>query len=331
MSKSAAGGKLLFLTIDVDGCEQLRDNPAVDAYIVHIDTSTPELLRERIKQRLKVDESIVQRMLTEYANQLVLASPGLSDDAGEAEPEEGADEGAEPKEKPPITKRIVHPPQCAESFYKLLLIDDPNDLYYEFKVCCATLSPIVRNRLYGLPPHILDYSDVIPANKTEKVIVKPVILVGPNFLEKAELQRLIFEEFPEVFHRPQIVTTRPLRPDYPAEDDPAEFEDDGMIHVTKTSGPRWRGLGSSPPRGRTSTSTRRALTSTPLRRLRWTRRRRRGCCACATCRPRRWRTRSRKSTATRRWRSTSGRRRLRSTSAGFASTSPRLTETWRSG
>ena len=65
VSKVAAGGKLLFLTIDVDGCEQLRDNPAVDAYIVHIDTSTPELLRERIKQRLKVDESIVQRMLTD--------------------------------------------------------------------------------------------------------------------------------------------------------------------------------------------------------------------------------------------------------------------------
>ena len=243
VSKVAAGGKLLFLTIDVDGCEQLRDNPAVDAYIVHIDTSTPELLRERIKQRLKVDESIVQRMLTEYADQLVLASPGLSDDAGEAEPEEGADEGAEPKEKPPITKRIVHPPQCAESFYKLLLIDDPNDLYYEFKVCCATLSPIVRNRLYGLPPHILDYSDVIPANKTEKVIVKPVILVGPNFLEKAELQRLIFEEFPEVFHRPQIVTTRPLRPDYPAEDDPAEFEDDGMIHVLKDKWTEMEGAG----------------------------------------------------------------------------------------
>ena len=49
----------------------------MDAYIVHIDTSTPELLRERIKQRLKVDESIVQRMLTEYADQLVLASARL--------------------------------------------------------------------------------------------------------------------------------------------------------------------------------------------------------------------------------------------------------------
>ena len=244
VSKVAAGGKLLFLTIDVDGCEQLRDNPAVDAYIVHIDTSTPELLRERIKQRLKVDESTIQQMLTESTNQLVLASPGLSDDAGEAEPEEGADEGAEPKEKPPITKRIVHPPQCAESFYKLLLIDDPGDLYYEFKVCCATLSPIVRNRLYGLPPHILDYSDVIPANKTEKVIVKPVILVGPNFLEKAELQRLIFEEFPEVFHRPQIVTTRPLVPDYPAEDDDlATFEDDGMKHVTKDEWTAMEGAG----------------------------------------------------------------------------------------
>ena len=51
----------------------------MDAYIVHVDTSTPELLRRRIKERLKVDESIVQRMLTESANQLVLASPGLTD------------------------------------------------------------------------------------------------------------------------------------------------------------------------------------------------------------------------------------------------------------
>ena len=92
-------------------------------------------------------------------------------------------------------KRIVHPPQCAESFYKLLLIDDPGDLYYEFKVCCATLSPIVRNRLYGLPPHILDYSDVIPANKTEKVIVKPVILWARTSGE-SRASGLIFEEFP---------------------------------------------------------------------------------------------------------------------------------------
>ena len=87
---------------------------------------------------------------------------------------------------------------------------------------CASLSPIIRNRLLGLPAYVLDYSDVIPANETERPVVKPVVLTGPNFLEKAALYRKVSAEFPEVFAYPKIVTTKPLEPKYPSEDEAPE-------------------------------------------------------------------------------------------------------------
>jgi hypothetical protein len=59
------------------------------------------------------------------------------------------------------------------------------DLYYQVKVAISILSPIIRNRLKGLPAYVLDYSDVIPANSTERAMIKPVVLAGPSHLEKA--------------------------------------------------------------------------------------------------------------------------------------------------
>ena len=107
----------------------------------------------------------------------------------------------------------------------MLLEDDADALFYQFKVRCAELSPVVRNRLLGLPSYILDYSDVIPANETETPKIKPVAVVGPNFLEKSDCLRRVAREFPEVFAFPQIVTTEPARAKFPSEDDPEEEEE----------------------------------------------------------------------------------------------------------
>ena len=53
-------------------------------------------------------------------------------------------------------------------------------------------------------------------------MVKPVVLTGPNFLEKAALYRKVSAEFPSVFAYPKIVTTKPLEPKYPSEDEAPE-------------------------------------------------------------------------------------------------------------
>ena len=76
-----------------------------------------------------------------------IAQPGFADPPPEA--------GAEAAEAP-----------AQEKYHSVLLEDDADALFYQFKVRCAELSPVVRNRLLGLPSYILDYSDVIPANET---------------------------------------------------------------------------------------------------------------------------------------------------------------------
>ena len=41
---------------------------------------------------------------------------------------------------------------------------DMEKVYYDLKVAISVLSPVIRNRLRGLPDYVLDYSDVIPSN-----------------------------------------------------------------------------------------------------------------------------------------------------------------------
>lgn len=53
-------------------------------------------------------------------------------------------------------------------------------MYHGLKEAISTLSPIIRNRLRGLPAYVLDYSDLIPPNKVEKPFLKPVIVSGPH-------------------------------------------------------------------------------------------------------------------------------------------------------
>lgn len=54
------------------------------------------------------------------------------------------------------------------------------DVYHSIKEAISTLSPIIRNRLRGLPAYVLDYSDLIPPNLVEKPFLKPVLVSGPH-------------------------------------------------------------------------------------------------------------------------------------------------------
>lgn len=55
-----------------------------------------------------------------------------------------------------------------------------DQMYADFKNCISTLSPLVRNRLNGLPSYVLDYSDLITSNSVEKPFIKIVMLIGPS-------------------------------------------------------------------------------------------------------------------------------------------------------
>jgi hypothetical protein len=82
-------------------------------------------------------------------------------------------------------------------------------VYWHIKEAIATLSPIVRNRLHGIPAYILDYADLIVSNQVEKPFLKPVLLTGPCTDEKWDFLQTLTDEFPDVFAFPKIYTDEP--------------------------------------------------------------------------------------------------------------------------
>ena len=60
----------------------------------------------------------------------------------------------------------------------------PPEQKSQVKEAISTLSPIIRNRLRGLPAYVLDYADLIPPNLVEKPFLKPVIISGPTTGER---------------------------------------------------------------------------------------------------------------------------------------------------
>ena len=208
ITRVAAGGKVLLASTDLPASAFLKSQQNFETFVIRCDCENSETLASVLKKRLRVHESTVASRIAFAKREWEVAQPGgpavtLGDDATEEEKEQE-------KEKQPQDK-----------YHAVLLANDPDQLFYQFKVRCAELSPVVRNRLLGLPSYILDYADVIPANKTQKPKVKPVVVSGPNFLEKNECVRRVYEEFgDEVFAFPQIVTTEPVSPKFPSEDDP---------------------------------------------------------------------------------------------------------------
>lgn len=82
-------------------------------------------------------------------------------------------------------------------------------MYWDVKEAISTLSPIVRNRLHGIPAYILDYADLIVSNQVERPFLKAVLLLGPCAGEKWHYLQTLADEFPDVFAFPVLVTDEP--------------------------------------------------------------------------------------------------------------------------
>lgn len=78
-----------------------------------------------------------------------------------------------------------------------------DEAYLGVKEAIATLHPIVRNRLFGLPGYMLDYADLISPNSMEQPFLKPVLLAGPNVGDRKKMLDMLVKEFPDVFAFPK--------------------------------------------------------------------------------------------------------------------------------
>ena len=59
----------------------------------------------------------------------------------------------------------------------------PEAAYDGLKHALAALSPLVRNKLKGLPAEVLDYADLIASSSVEPPILKPVLVAGELLLD----------------------------------------------------------------------------------------------------------------------------------------------------
>jgi hypothetical protein len=85
-------------------------------------------------------------------------------------------------------------------------LDDEQAVLRSLKEAAANLSPIVRNRLHGIPQYILEYSDVVIANHVQAPFLKPIVVTGPDTGERAKLLQALADEFPDVFMFAPTVT-----------------------------------------------------------------------------------------------------------------------------
>jgi len=90
--------------------------------------------------------------------------------------------------------------------------DDEREVFMALKEAAATLSPIVRNRLHGIPQYILEYSDLVVSNAVQRPFLKPILLAGPAAGDKMVLLQTLADEFPDVFAFPSVFTDEPVLP-----------------------------------------------------------------------------------------------------------------------
>jgi hypothetical protein len=101
-------------------------------------------------------------------------------------------------------------------------VDDPRAVYQDLKEAISALSPIVRNRLHGIPQYILEYSDLVISNQVEKPFLMPILVSGPVAGEKWTLLQTVADEFPDVFAFPALYTDEQAAP--PADPDAERCE-----------------------------------------------------------------------------------------------------------
>lgn len=158
----AAAGKLCITTVDLQGCQDLYNREGVDALYIFVEPPSIDFLQEKLTLRLKEADSTVKKRM-EYAESEMKKCEELA------------------------------------SFEHNIVTDDYETFLMEVKEAISVLSPIIRNRIRGLPPYLLDYSDLIPSNSVEKPDVKPVVIAGPDDTVNDKVISALFEEFPDVF------------------------------------------------------------------------------------------------------------------------------------
>lgn len=218
----AATGRLCVLIIDIEGAAALRLREEVAALFLYLAPPDAATHHRRLRSRLREDEATVQRRLRdakaqyEQAWQVAAAQAAANLPPASALPVRPGSQAAKDRPTTPLTPTAAPAAGAAPAepagplapLDHILTLDDFEVLYYQLKNACAELSPIIRNRLRGLPAYVLDYSDVIPSNSVEKPTLKAVVLSGPSASEMAHLVARITEEFPDVFGFPVETTTR---------------------------------------------------------------------------------------------------------------------------
>jgi guanylate kinase len=171
----AATGRICLLSLDEQGAAQLRANMKIDGLYLFISPPTEAVLEERVRGRLTEAASTIEKRLAWAREQM------------------------------------EHALKPAAPFDHVVQNTEWAAVYLAIKEAISTLSPIIRNRLRGLPAYVLDYSDLIAPNLVEKPFLKPVVIAGPTTTERTALMEELVREFPDVFAFPRLTTTR--RPD----------------------------------------------------------------------------------------------------------------------
>ncbi|KAG1679244.1 hypothetical protein FOA52_009273 [Chlamydomonas sp. UWO 241] len=167
----AATGRLCLMTLDEQGVATLRANRRIDGLYLYVGCELGAL-EARLRARLTEDESTIGKRMAWAAAQIEAAT------------------------RPNAYDHVV-------------VNSEWDAVYLSLKEAISTLSPIIRNRLRGLPAYVLDYSDLIPPNLVEKPFLKPVVVAGPTTRERADLMCALVTEFPDVFAFPQLTTSKP--------------------------------------------------------------------------------------------------------------------------
>ncbi|KAK9808730.1 hypothetical protein WJX72_002676 [[Myrmecia] bisecta] len=183
----AATGKLCCMGMDLQGVRALQANKRVDGLYLYVAPPSLQELEARQRGRLREAESTIQKRII-WAKQQMEASA------------------------------------TAGLFDHMVQNSNLGSAYEAIKDAISTLSPIIRNRLKGMPAYVLDYSDLIPSNSVEKPFLKPVIIAGPSAGDKQQLINMLVSEFPDVFGFARVHTT-----------EQAGSDEQGDIPLTRTS------------------------------------------------------------------------------------------------
>ena len=211
----AASGRLCVSRLDLQGALALRANPRIDGLFVYVTAPGAADLEARQAARLKEAEATVARRVEWCRAQCARVAAAATAAAASAQQQQQplpSGGGA------PHRAASAHAAAAAAAAPPPLAFDHvvPNNgsgaadldaAYLALKEAVSALSPVIRNRLRGLPAYVLDYSDLVAPDSVARPFLKPVVLSGPTTGERGALITRLVAEFPDVFGLPRAHTT----------------------------------------------------------------------------------------------------------------------------